>query len=1195
MQNMTLELRNKKLFLDKHNEKLFKKKTNKIKTTMYNKFTFIPLALFNQLKKFTNIFFIAKSSLSLFPQLSSINPLSLWIPVIYIIFFSMCFDWYQDIKRYLADKKVNNRKVKIIRNGVFKMVKAKNIKIGDLMILEENDIVMVDLVLLTYKNDINYCYIDTSTLDGEKTLKPKLSVFDANINLSVFIENKKDNLVSFPNIKINLNENEANLYKFFAKFEYTKKEKKISTDANKKEEYSKEILKKNNYEKFSENIFKKNLDINNFIPRSSIIRNSHQVVGLVVYLGHDTKLMKNTQKRIFKMSKIEKDTNFYIFLVVCIFMILILILCIISLFKNRDFNFAEKILKYKVTENNNEFVNFAYTFLGYFLLCNGIVPITLVVTLQFIKLIQNGFFLIDDEYKEKSNKKKCAIKTFNISDDLGQIQYILSDKTGTLTQNKMVAKYFQIGDYQKTLYIENKLKNGKNINSDEDKLLKFDFQEENLLITNFKEDKMNSNFEIKNSHFEKIKLESNDKKDFFSINSQKELNEIFYFNINTCHDCFSKTELDKKNLIYQNNKLNLQYEGSSPDEIALLKGSRDYCDFLLKDTTIKETDILTKNNGLVKIKKLHTFQFDSNRKMMSVIIEKNGKIFQMLKGADNSLLEKSSTNLSENFLNKYDFYLDLGYRMMFLGIRLISKEEFKKYEQEIIQNNLSEEELDKIKKDFENNITIIGATAIEDKLQEGVKDTIVCLKKAGIKIWVITGDKTETALNIAKSANLIERNEDPILIDNEENLKLTLKNHDLNKNQKQNKNNILEIEKDPPMDYPNSSFPQENEENFLKKKDSIIISGKILTKALINHREKFRDILLQKKSIVFSRTNANQKVEIVKLLKEIGIRTLAIGDGANDVNMIQEATVGVGIIGEEGKQAENASDFSVPRFMFLKPLVLHHGRITYYRISQLILVFYYKSFIHTMPQIFFAFSNDFSRQNFFNDFYALFYLMLFTVFNLSTKSVTDLDIDRRAVYYKKNFILESSLYFLGLRNKLFSLKKFIFWIIISVLESAYIYYMAYFLLGETIYYNNHTSGYLMFSIFTFTMLIVYQNIKILYLTFNFDVINSFGLFLSFFAYFIYLFATDKNKIIGYYLTVSKSFYIFTFYIYFFLILFSLLFFHHTFYILKRYIFPSIKDHIRAMKSEIEEIRLEKKLTRWKFNDEKKNFINYIFR
>ena len=1185
METMNIELKDKKLFLDEKNEKIFKKKTNKIKTTMYNKFTFLPGALFNQLKQFTNIFFLLKSTLSLFPQLSSIDPLSMWIPVIYIIIFSMCFDWYQDIKRYLTDKKENNRKVKVIRNGILQNTETKNIQIGDLLILEENDIVMVDIVLLSYKNDINYCYIDTSTLDGEKSLKPKLSVFDANLDLSVFTEEKKESniLLTFPSIKIELNENEANLYKFFSKIEY------IKQNGN------------------SETKYKENLDINNFIPRSSIIKNSHQVIGLVVYLGHDTKLMKNTQRRIFKMSKIEKDMNLYIFLVVCIFFSLILFLCVFSLYKNRNFNFAEKILKYKVTDNNNEFVNFAYTFMGYLLLCNGIVPITLVVSLQFIKLIQNGLFLIDNEYIEKSTGKKCAIKTFNISDDLGQIQYVLSDKTGTLTENKMVAKYFQIGDHQKKLHTEENIEDGKKGSSEEQNLLKKDGREENRTDNNFAEKNLNTKVEainenilekiienLEDNKFQKIKLETNDKKDFFYINSQKELDKLFYLNINTCHNCFSKSEVKNDNLDYKKNKSHTQYEGSSPDEIALLKGSRDYCGFILKDTKLKEINILIKKDGLKNIKKLHIYQFDSNRKMMSVIVEIDGKIFQMVKGADNSLLEKSNTILKENFLKKCDFYLDLGYRMMFLGIRLISKEELKKYKEDISQNNLNEEEIDKIKKDFENNLVIIGATAIEDKLQEGVRDTIGYLKKAGLKIWLITGDKTETALNIAKSANLIERDEEPIYVDSEKDLDLLLNSYDVLK-KKKSKKFLFRFKRVPHrVSLDLSSFIEEDEEHLLEK-DNMVISGKILTKVLKENRKKFRDIIIQKKTIVFSRTNANQKVEIVRLLKEVGIRTLAVGDGANDVNMIQEATVGIGVIGEEGKQAENASDFSIPRFKFLKNLLLHHGRITYYRICQLILVFYYKSFLHTMPQIYFSFFNDFSRQNFFNDFYDLFYLMLFTVFNLAFKSLVDLDIDRKAVYYNKNFILESSLYFLGSRNKLFNLKKFIFWILVSILESAYIYYMAYFLLGERIYYNHHTSEYYMFSILIYTLIILYQNIKLFYLIFNWDVLNTLGIFLSFVVYFVYLFSTDKDKILGYFDTVSRSFSVFSFYIYLFFILFSLIFFHQTFYVLKRYIFPSLKDNIRAMTKQIDEIELEQKLTKWKMKDEKKNFINFLFR
>lgn len=197
------------------------------------------------------------------------------------------------------------------------------------------------------------------------------------------------------------------------------------------------------------------LDINNFIPRSAMVRNTVKVYGLVVYIGKNTKIMKNLQQRIYKQSALDKAMNRYIFLVLAILFIFLLILAFFALVTQLDYDYEHEVLgKY-----TNPGLNFIYVILAYLLLMNIILPLSLVITLQILKIVQNFYLLGDDDFHEHEEDKHPLVNSVNLNDQLGQVKYILSDKTGTLTQNKMVAKYFQVLHMQMPLFEgEDKLK-----------------------------------------------------------------------------------------------------------------------------------------------------------------------------------------------------------------------------------------------------------------------------------------------------------------------------------------------------------------------------------------------------------------------------------------------------------------------------------------------------------------------------------------------------------------------------------------------------------------------------------------------------------------------------------------------------------------------------------------------------------------
>ncbi len=255
-----------------------------------------------------------------------------------------------------------------------------------------------------------------------------------------------------------------------------------------------------------------------------------------------------------------------------------------------------------------------------------------------------------------------------------------------------------------------------------------------------------------------------------------------------------------------------------------------------------------------------------------------------------------------------------------------------------------------------------------------------------------------------------------------------------------------------------------------------MVSGKVLAKVMESKESqyKFTKLIMNFECVVFSRTNPNQKVQIVRMLKEEGKKTLAIGDGVNDVNMIQEASIGIGVMGEEGKQAVNASDYAVPSFRFLQPLLLKFGRLSYFRNSHFVLFFFYKNFLFTIPQFYFAFYCDFSKKNLYNDFYMAFYNMIFTAFNISSRAIVDIDIDTEADYYQPGYLLESYLYFYGIKNIFFRFKRYMFWFILGMMESFLLFHLLYFSLREKIYYDGHETSWEVISIILFSTIIFFQ-------------------------------------------------------------------------------------------------------------------------
>lgn len=369
-------------------------------------------------------------------------------------------------------------------------------------------------------------------------------------------------------------------------------------------------------------------------------------------------------------------------------------------------------------------------------------------------------------------------------------------------------------------------------------------------------------------------------------------------------------------------------------------------------------------NEKVKYKVHAEFKFDSDRKRMSVLIEENGKFFLYTKGADNQMI--SQINFSgkeeEDVLkgHLYKFAVQ-GLRTLVMGKREVSTKEKDEIVDGIynIQSSADKnkgEQLFNLYCKHEVDLTYVGASAIEDKLQDKVPETIDKLMQANIRLWVLTGDKQETAIEIAKSCQLIQPGMEMI--------ELSIPMKDRKKLEEESDEQFhrrIEAEKQEYKDelrekivkakneYLKNAKITEEEDIFrepLKKlkfegdQIALVIDGPTLGLILEDEElgRAFLSVGLYSKSVICCRVSPKQKSEVVAIVNKVkpGCIRLSIGDGANDVPMIMEANIGVGIRGKEGTQAVRSSDYAISQFKYLEKLLLFHGRLGYRRVSWMV-------------------------------------------------------------------------------------------------------------------------------------------------------------------------------------------------------------------------------------------------------------------
>ncbi|KAH8611427.1 putative Cation transport ATPase (P type) Phospholipid translocating P type ATPase C terminal [Trypanosoma vivax] len=505
--------------------------------------------------------------------------------------------------------------------------------------------------------------------------------------------------------------------------------------------------------------------------------------------------------------------------------------------------------------------------------------------------------------------RNCRPNTSNLNEQLAMVRYIFTDKTGTLTENVM---NFKRGDIRGHVVTDDDWKKSAEL--------------------------LNPNHPCRDAAVE------------------------YFLALSLCHTVQPVTDSNTSEIVY---------EGSSPDELALVKTAARH-GFRLIDRTSKT--ITVDEEGLICVYDiLATLEFTSERKMMSIVVRRQSgdEIILYTKGADGSIFAQASENSTvQNYALRLKGTLaemgDYGLRTLLVARRSITQCEFTEWQSQfaqaskLITNRTSA--VDKVCLELERKLWLLGATAIEDKLQDKVPETISFFLNAGVVIWMLTGDKRETAVTIGATASLCDPRKDYIV------------HIDIGSLSPRDPAAAEKVAAD--IRQVELAVARARETN---SHCSFVIDGLALGVAMEKYFDTFLRVSQCVNSAICCRLTPLQKANIVRMFqKSTGHTAIAIGDGANDVSMIQEGRVGVGIIGLEGSQAALSADYAIPRFKNLRRLCAVHGRYSVVRNASCIVVSFYKNATLSIIQILFSIYCGFSGETLFDGWLLTFFNIILT-------------------------------------------------------------------------------------------------------------------------------------------------------------------------------------------------------------------------
>uniref|UniRef100_A0A3B4D0W9 Phospholipid-transporting ATPase n=1 Tax=Pygocentrus nattereri TaxID=42514 RepID=A0A3B4D0W9_PYGNA len=967
---------------------------NAIKTTKYSFWSFIPMNLYEQFHRWANLYFVGIAVLNFVPAVNAFQPQVALIPICIILSLTAIKDAWEDFRRYQSDRQLNGMTCLIYSRSQRSFVERrwKDVRVGDFVRVLSNEIIPADILLLHTSDPNGVCHMETANLDGETNLKQRKVVPGFSSTNSSFEP------LNFSSIVV-----------------------------------------------LSEKLSTTGFGIENLLLRGCTVRNTADASGIVVYAGHETKSMLNNNRLRYKRSKLEKKMNTEVLFCVLLLICMCLIVAVGHAIWLQTFS---SVPIYFVPNSDGTFTSAVlsgvFMFLTMIILLQVMIPISLYLSIELVKMGQVFFITQDADLYDEEKDTRVQCRALNITEDLGQIQYIFSDKTGTLTENKMVFRRCTImgtefpheenGEFRCRITAVD----GGNVFS---ALTQSWFLFPAHFSGFFTEMLIACQLVINQPVSENHNVIYTEAVDFCVVAQETEVipdhtlvqlmeeEEAkpyldFFLAMAICNTVVVSTETARRQRVRPsshsllvtvrasemgesepihmdptdspvydvptfsgsvqgpdegvNSPSNCRattgrvqagsssvapeevcYEAQSPDEAALVHAAKAY-GFTLLERTPDHVTVRLPSGKVLEFKVLDVLSFDSIRRRMSIIVRhpRSKEIIMYTKGADSGIMERLDVAIKTQ--TDLDMYAKDGLRTLCFAKKVVSEQAYMawqvKRQEAMSAISKKEELLMDTADDMENNLTLLGATGIEDRLQENVPETIQALREAGIQVWVLTGDKLETAVNIAYSCKLLDQR-DLVFTFNMENKGAckTMLNGIL---QELLRNGSLESE---------ASI-------------GLVIDGRSLSMLLDDDLQmQFVQLCTRCRSVLCCRATPLQKSRVVTLLRRrLKVMTLAIGDGANDVNMIQAADVGVGISGQEGMQAVMASDFAISRFKHLKKLLLVHGHWCYTRLANMIIYFFYKNVAYVNLLFWYQFFCGFSGTAMIDYWFMIFFNLIFT-------------------------------------------------------------------------------------------------------------------------------------------------------------------------------------------------------------------------
>lgn len=1142
---------------------------NTITSSRYTLYNFLPRQLFAQFSKLANFYFLCVSILQMIPGLSTTGTYTTIVPLAFFVVISMAKEGYDDLRRYRLDRAENRKSALVLRghkasatstdNGspisatsndrgywtsndqvYWAETKWEDIGVGDVVKLARDEPAPADLAMLHTNGTDEMAYVETMALDGETNLKSKQAL----PQLARYCRTVED--IARCEAHIVVEDPNLDLYKF---------EGRVTVGD--------ETLPLAN---------------NEIIYRGSVLRNTSEAIGMVVYSGEECKIRMNATKNPrIKAPALQTVVNKVV-------VMLVIFVIVLAIFNTVAYQIWQETTEEKSWYLTNAGVPFFPILVSFIILFNTMIPLSLYVSLEIVKLFQILLMNDVDMYHEASNTPMEA-RTSTINEELGQVNYIFSDKTGTLTNNSMRFRKMSIAgtawlhdpDVQedaikeatrKTILQKRHSKGKKVIRRG----ISRSTSGEASAAQGMSPTSCGSPGVRNSSTRRRWKPSSRTHRSQPEHGTAQLLQYIqhrpytifarkvrfFLLSISLCHTCFPEKTSDGE----------IEYQAASPDEQALVRAAQDL-GYVMIDRQHSTITVKTLPRGhgdeptfeIYQI--LDVIEFSSNRKRMSIIVRMpDNRICIFCKGADSTLIRllrlsglalakaveigqrvsmrqsleaqealrrraseaksrkdsmtRKSTSMHRpslggitrpsmttrclqpirdevnDWLNDRETDVDMsptdngsiyysprpsahyapaqrltsldgrlsfqgdgvdelveealvvddaavlercfqhiddfateGLRTLLYAYRYMEEDEYEswKISNRDASTSLSnrQEMIELAGAQVERDLELAGATAIEDKLQQGVPEAIDKLRRAKIKLWMLTGDKRETAINIGHSCRLIKDYSSITILDHET-------------------GEVSQRIAAATLDISNGHVAH----------SVVVVDGHTLSQ--INSSESlsklFVSLAILVDTVICCRASPSQKASLVSSIRhEVhNAITLAIGDGANDIAMIQEAHVGIGITGKEGLQAARTSDYSIAQFRFLTKLLLVHGRWNYIRTCKYTLGTFWKEMMFYLTQALFQRYAGYTGTSLYESWSLSMFNTLFTSLPVIFMGIFEQDLCASTL-----MAVPELYHSLGHRNGGFKIKIYLAWVAMAASQAVIVFFIMLGLFGQTIF------------------------------------------------------------------------------------------------------------------------------------------------